>query len=46
MRKAVEEHAVVEAHEVERERKQKRVYRAKAEGPDALRNGKYPRCTQ
>ena len=46
MRKVAEERAVVEAREVERERRQERAHCAKAEDPDALRKGKYPMCTQ
>ncbi|CAN6213279.1 unnamed protein product [Urochloa humidicola] len=32
--------------EAERERKRERARRAKAAGPEAIRKGKYPRCTQ
>ena len=32
--------------EVDRERKQERARRAKEAGPEAIRKGKYPRCTQ
>ena len=41
-----EERAVAEAREDERERKSERARHAKALGPDALRKGKYPMCTQ
>ena len=46
MRKTVEERAAAKAYEAERERKRERTRRAKAEGPDALRKSKYPKCTQ
>ena len=32
--------------EADRERKQKRARRAKKAGPEAIRKGKYSRCTQ
>ena len=32
--------------EVDREKKRERVHRAKKAGPEAIRKGKYPRCTQ
>ena len=32
--------------EVDRERKRERARRAKEAGPEAIRKGKYPRCTQ
>ena len=32
--------------EAERERKRERARRAKEAGPEAIRKGKYPRCTQ
>ena len=32
--------------EADRERKRERARRAKEAGPEAIRNGKYPRCTQ
>uniref|UniRef100_A0A0D9XZ12 Uncharacterized protein n=1 Tax=Leersia perrieri TaxID=77586 RepID=A0A0D9XZ12_9ORYZ len=35
-----------EAREADRERKRERIHRAKAAGPEAIRKGKYPRCTQ
>ena len=46
MRKAAHDHTVAQAREAERARKRERARRAKAAGPDALRKGKYPRCTQ
>ena len=46
MRKAAQERAVAEESEVERERKRERAHCTKAEDSDALRKGKYPRCTQ
>ena len=33
-------------HEDDRERKRERAHRAKEAGPEAIRNGKYPKCTQ
>ncbi|CAN6277843.1 unnamed protein product [Urochloa humidicola] len=35
-----------EAREADRERKRERARRAKEAGPEAIRKGKYPRCTQ
>ena len=35
-----------EQHEPDRERKRERTRRAKEAGPEAIRKGKYPRCTQ
>ncbi|KAF8661025.1 hypothetical protein HU200_057118 [Digitaria exilis] len=35
-----------EARETDRERKRERARRAKEAGPEAIRKGKYPRCTQ
>ena len=35
-----------EEHEADRERKRERARRAKEAGPEAIRKGKYPRCTQ
>jgi len=32
-------------HEADRERKHERARRAKEAGPEAIRKGKYPRCT-
>jgi hypothetical protein len=40
------EREVAQAREADRERKRERARRAKAAGPDAIRKGKYPRCTQ
>ena len=36
----------VEAREADREKKLERARRAKKAGPEAIRKGKYPRCTQ
>ncbi|CAN6309143.1 unnamed protein product [Urochloa humidicola] len=48
IRKRMEEIERQEAQEREadRERKRERARRAKAAGPEAIRKGKYPRCTQ
>ena len=35
-----------EAREADREKKRERAHRAKEAGPEAIRKGKYPRCTQ
>ena len=35
-----------ELREADREKKRERVHRAKKAGPEAIRKGKYPRCTQ
>ena len=35
-----------EEREADREKKQERVRRAKKAGPEDIRKGKYPRCTQ
>ena len=35
-----------EAREADREKKRERARRAKEAGPEAIRKGKYPRCTQ
>jgi len=35
-----------EEHEADRERKRERAHCAKEAGPEAIRKGKYPRCTQ
>jgi hypothetical protein len=35
-----------QAREADREKKRDRARRAKAAGPDAIKKGKYPRCTQ
>ena len=35
-----------EEREAERERKRERARHAKEAGPEAIRKGKYPRCTQ
>ena len=35
-----------EEHEADRERKRERARRAKKAGSEAIRKGKYPRCTQ
>ena len=36
----------VEAREDDREKKRERARRAKEAGPEDIRKGKYPRCTQ
>ena len=36
----------VEEREADREGKRERARRAKEAGPEAIRKGKYPRCTQ
>jgi hypothetical protein len=41
----VERHQA-EEREADRERKRERARRAKKAGPEAIRKGKYPRCTQ
>ncbi|CAN6200536.1 unnamed protein product [Urochloa humidicola] len=48
IRKRMEEIERQEAQEreAERERKRERAHRAKEAGPEAIRKGKYPRCTQ
>jgi len=40
------ERQAAQEREAERERKRERARRAKAAGPEAIRKGKYPRCTQ
>ena len=40
------EHQEAEEREADREKKRERVRRAKKAGPEAIRKGKYPRCTQ
>ena len=40
------EHRQAEERETDRERKRERARRAKEAGPEAIRKGKYPRCTQ
>ena len=37
---------MAEAREVERERKHERAHWAREIGSEAVKNGKYPRCTQ
>ena len=46
IRREIEEREAVAAREADRERKRERARRAKEAGPDAMRKGKYPRCTQ
>jgi hypothetical protein len=41
----IKEREAVATHETDRERKRERARRAKEAGPDAMRKGKYPRCT-
>jgi hypothetical protein len=45
-RQEMREREAAQAREADRERKRERVRRAKAVGPDAIRKGKYSRCTQ
>jgi hypothetical protein len=40
------EREATQAREADRERKRERASLAKAAGLDAIRKGKYPRCTQ
>ena len=40
------EHRQVEEREADMERKRERARRAKEAGAEAIRKGKYPRCTQ
>ena len=40
------EHQEAEAREADREKKRERPRHAKEAGPEAIRKGKYPRCTQ
>ncbi|CAO2149323.1 unnamed protein product [Urochloa humidicola] len=40
------ERQAAQEREAERERKRERARRAKAAGPETIRKGKYPRCTQ
>ena len=40
------EHQQAEEREADRERKRERARCAKEAGPEAIRKGKYPRCTQ
>ena len=35
-----------ETREADREKKRERAHHAKEAGPEAIRKGKYPRCTQ
>jgi hypothetical protein len=44
-RQEMREREAAHACEADRERKSERARRAKAAGPDAIRKGKYPRCT-
>jgi hypothetical protein len=46
IRREIKEREVAAAREADRERKRERACRAKEAGPDAMRKGKYPRCTQ
>jgi hypothetical protein len=45
-RQEMREREAAQARETDRERKRVRARRAKGAGPDAIRKGKYPRCTQ
>jgi hypothetical protein len=42
----IKEREAAAAREADRERKRERARRAKEAGPNAMRKGKYPRCTQ
>jgi hypothetical protein len=44
-RQEMREREAAQARETNRERKRERAHQAKAVGPDAIRKGKYPRCT-
>jgi len=48
IRKRIEEveRQEAEEREADRERKQERARRTKNAGPETIRKGKYPRCTQ
>ena len=46
VRQQMREREEAQAREADRERKRERARRAKEAGPDAIRKGKYPRCTQ
>ena len=46
IRREIKEREAVQTREADRERKRERARRAKEAGPDAIRKGKYPRCTQ
>jgi hypothetical protein len=48
IRRRMEEfkHQEAEEREADRERKRERAHHAKEAGPDAIRKGKYPQCTQ
>ena len=46
IRREMKEHEAAEARQADRERKRERARRAKEAGPDAIRKGKYSRCTQ
>jgi hypothetical protein len=45
-RKEMREREAAQARVADRERKGERAHWAKAAGPDAIRKGKYPHCTQ
>jgi hypothetical protein len=42
----IKERETAAAREADRERKRERARRDKEAGPDAMRKGKYPHCTQ
>jgi hypothetical protein len=46
LQRELEAHQAAAAREAERERMRERARRARDAGPDALRKGKWPRCTQ
>jgi hypothetical protein len=45
-RQEMREREAAQARETDREMKRERARRAKTAGPDAIRKGKYPLCTQ
>jgi hypothetical protein len=46
VRQQMREREEAQAREADRERKRERARQVKEAGPDAIRKGKYPRCTQ
>jgi hypothetical protein len=46
IRREIKECEAVAAREANREKKRERARQAKEAGPDAMRKGKWPRCTQ
>jgi hypothetical protein len=45
IRREIKEREAAAAREADRERKRERARRAKEDGPNAMRKGKYPHCT-